>query len=534
MKLRDSELTDRNPWLEKGYRLPRFDREKARQKARIHPVWIHFGCGNIFRAFPAMLYQKLLDQGLADTGMIAAGGRDSEILEKIFHPRDNLFLCVTLKADSSTEKTVVASVTDSWAMDPGTEDFELLKAAFAAPSLQIASFTITEKGYNLKDSEGCYLADIQADFQCGPDAPASYMGKTAALLLHRYKSGAFPLCMASMDNCSKNGTRLLEAMNAFAQHWKEAGFADDGFESYLNNPQKVSFPWSMIDKITPRPDERVRRLLLEDGFEDTDCIVTAKKTFAAPFVNAEETEYLVMEELFPNGRPPLEKAGVILTDRATVEKAERMKVCTCLNPLHTAMSLYGCLLGYQRICDEMDDPDIVKLIEKVGYAEGLPVVSDPGILNPKEFMDTVIQIRFRNPYMPDTPQRIATDTSQKLSVRFGVTLSEYQKRFPEKIPELIGIPLVFAGFCRYHIGLDDAGKPLDISPDPLRSYLAQSLKGITLGSCPSHQQLEPLLSNTRIFGVNLYKAELGEKVESLFSELLKGPGAVRNVLQKYL
>ena len=149
-------------------------------------------------------------------------------------------------------------------------------------------------------------------------------------------------------------------------------------------------------------------------------------------------------------------------------------------------------------------------------------------------MDTVVNIRLRNPYMPDTPQRIATDTSQKLAIRFGVTVSEYRKRFPERLPELIAIPLVFAGFCRYHIGLDDQGNPFEVSPDPMREYLVRALEDITLGSQPTHAQLEPLLSNAHIFGCNLYEAGLGEKVEELFTELLAGPGAVRGVLRKYL
>ena len=101
----------------------------------------------------------------------------------------------------------------------------------------------------------------------------------------------------------------------------------------------------------------------------------------------------------------------MFTSRETVEKVERMKVCTCLNPLHTALAVYGCLLGYTKISDEMKDADLVKLVEIIGYKEGLPVVTDPGILSPKKFIDEVLQIRVPNPFMPDTPQRIACDTS---------------------------------------------------------------------------------------------------------------------------
>ena len=65
----------------------------------------------------------------------------------------------------------------------------------------------------------------------------------------------------------------------------------------------------------------------------------------------------------------------------------------------------------------MKDPCLKKLVETIGYKEGLPVVTNTGILDPKEFIDTVINLRLPNPFMPDAPQRIATDTSQKLPIR---------------------------------------------------------------------------------------------------------------------
>ena len=228
-----------------------------------------------------------------------------------------------------------------------------------------------------------------------------------------------------MDNCSHNGDKLYAAVDAYAKAWTENGKADKGFLEYIENPAMVSFPWSMIDKITPRPDDSVKKMLEEAGFTDTESIVTSKNTYVAPFVNAEEAEYLVIEDAFPNGRPQLEKAGVMFTTRDTVEKVERMKVCTCLNPLHTTLAVYGCLLGYTKISEEMKDADLVKLVEIIGYKEGLPVVTNPGILSPKKFIDEVLQIRVPNPFMPDTPQRIACDTSQKLSIRFGETIKEY-------------------------------------------------------------------------------------------------------------
>ena len=94
-----------------------------------------------------------------------------------------------------------------------------------------------------------------------------------------------------------------------------------------------------------------------------------------------------------------------------------MKVCTCLNPLHTVLAIYGCMMGYTRISDEMKNPDLKAFVEQVGYVEGMPVVVDPGIINAQDFIKTTINVRFPNPFVPDTPQRIATDTS-KIPVRF--------------------------------------------------------------------------------------------------------------------
>ena len=63
-------------------------------------------------------------------------------------------------------------------------------------------------------------------------------------------------------------------------------------------------------------------MLAEDGFEDNNTIITEKHTFTAPFVNAEEVQYLVCEDTYTNGRPPLELGGALYTTRKTVDEVE--------------------------------------------------------------------------------------------------------------------------------------------------------------------------------------------------------------------
>ncbi len=532
----DGVRADRAAFEAAGYSLPSFDYETVKKNTQEKPFWIHFGAGNIFRAFQANVMQNLLNKGILDTGLIAAEGYDYEIIEKSNRPHDNLTILATLKADNTVEKTVVGSIMESLILDSKNEtEYSRLKEIFAAPTLQMASFTITEKGYAITDAKGNILPAIAADFEKGPASPDSYLGKVVSLLYHRFVSGQQPIAMVSMDNCSHNGDKLKAAVLAFADAWCERGLANQDFASYVRDTSKVSFPWSMIDKITPRPDAKVEAMLAADGIEELDPVITSKNTYIAPFVNAEECEYLVIEDAFPNGRPALDKGGIIFTDRETVDKVEKMKVCTCLNPLHTTLAIYGCLLGYTLISEEMKNPLLKKMVETIGYVEGLPVVVNPGILDPKEFIDQVVNVRIPNPFMPDTPQRIATDTSQKLAIRFGETIKAYEKNPSLNVADLKLIPLVFAGWLRYLMAVDDEGKPFTPSADPLLEAASAYVKDYQLSDAPKDLSgLDKLLSNEKVFGVDLTAIGMAETVKHYFTELSSGVGAVKRTLEKYV
>lgn len=536
MKLCQEDINNHEIWEEKGYRLPKFDRGKVEAATKENPFWIHFGAGNIFRAFQANVVQNLLNAGELDRGLIVAEGFDYEIIEKMNRPHDDYTLLVTLKADGNVEKTVVGSVVESCILDSANEkEFQRLQEIFCKDSLQMVSFTITEKGYSLVNGKGEMLPDVEKDFIEGPEKPASYIGKVVSLLYTRFQSGAKPIAMVSMDNCSHNGDKLYEAVSTFAKKWTENGLVDAAFVAYIDDKSKVSFPWSMIDKITPRPDASVEAILKADGVEQLEPVVTSKNTYVAPFVNAEECEYLVIEDAFPNGRPELEKGGILFTDRGTVDKVEKMKVCTCLNPLHTALAVFGCLLGYDKISEEMKDTELRKLVETIGYQEGLPVVVNPGVLDPKEFIDTVLNVRIPNPFMPDTPQRIATDTSQKLAIRFGETIKAYHASSELNVLDLKLIPLVFAGWLRYLMAVDDEGKAFELSPDPLLDTVCPYVADVKLGENNDVENiLKNVLSDKKIFGVDLYEVGLADRVCQYFKELTAGVGAVRSTLQKYV
>ena len=179
--------------------------------------------------------------------------------------------------------------------------------------------------------------------------------------------------------------------------------------------------------------------------------------------------------------------------------------------------------------------DLKALVEHIGYDEGMPVVTDPGILSPMDFIHEVVDQRLPNPFIPDMPQRIATDTSQKIPIRFGETIKSYMADDALDAGSLTYIPLALAGWLRYLLAVDDEGKEMAVSPDPMLEMLQTALADVKFGEPESGRgKLHDILSNPVLFGVNLYEAGLGDKVEDMFCQMLAGPGAVRGTLRKYL
>ena len=535
MKLSYEGLKDRAAWESAGVSLPDYDAAALAERTKRDPLWVHFGIGNIFRIFIGGIADTLIRKGLMDRGITCAETFDYEVADKIYDPFDNLVMAVTLHEDGRVDKRVLGSLTEAVKANSSDEaGWSRLKAIFTNPGLQLVSFTITEKGYALRSPDGQYLGYVSADIEKGPGKAVGAMGIVTAMLYERYRNGKAPLALLSMDNVSKNGKKLRESVLEMAEAWKEKGFVDAGFINYLKDEACITFPWSMIDKITPRPSESVCKMLEDSGIEDMRPVVTSKHTYIAPYANAEEPQYLVVEDAFPNGRPPLEEAGVYMTDRETVNKAERMKVTVCLNPIHTALCTYDCMLGYELFADGMKDPEIAELARQVGYVEGLPVVEDPGILSPKAFLDELMSVRFPNPYLGDTSARIATDVSQMTAIRFGETVKAYVARDGDA-KKLVAIPLAIAGWIRYLLAVDDEGKPMELSPDPMIPYMKEQLSGIEFNHPESLTgQLKGVLSNETLFGTDLYKAGIGELIEEMVRSEISGPGAVRKTLKEYL
>ena len=537
MKLTLEGIKNREAWEKAGITLPGYDVEKVSEKARKEPEWVHFGIGNIFRIFIGGIADGLLEEGVLDRGITCVETFDYDVVDKIYDPYDNLGLSVILHGDGVREYKVLGSLAEAVkAQSSDSEQWNRLKEIFRSTSLQMVSFTITEKGYALQKADGTWLPYVKADIENGPERAKGAMAVLVAMLFERYQAGKYPLALVSMDNCSRNGAKLRESVLIMAKEWEKKGFVDAGFTAYVSDEKTVAFPWTMIDKITPRPSEQIAADLEKLGVENMQPVITGKKTYIAPFVNAEKPQYLVIEDHFPNGRPALEKGfGVYLADRNTVNLSERMKVTVCLNPVHSATGPLGVVLGYDLFAHMLNtNEDMMKMARMVAYDEGLPVVEDPGILSPQAFVDELFNDRFPNEYLGDTNLRLAVDVSQMVGIRFGETIKAHVAKYGDA-SRLTAIPLGIAGWLRYMLAVDDEGRDYELAPDPMNEELQEQLGDIVIGKPETlKDQLKPILSNERLFFTDLYKAGVGEKIEEMFCEMIAGKGAVKATLHKYM
>ena len=147
MKLTIEGIKDRAAWEKAGIALPRYDVEKISEKAKEEPGWVHFGIGNIFRIFIGGIADGLLEEGVLDRGITCVETFDYDVVDKIYDPYDNLGLSVILHGDGTREYKVLGSLAEAVkAQSSDLAQWNRLKEIFTSKSLQMVSFTITEKG----------------------------------------------------------------------------------------------------------------------------------------------------------------------------------------------------------------------------------------------------------------------------------------------------------------------------------------------------------------------------------------------------
>jgi mannitol 2-dehydrogenase len=431
-----------------GVAVPTYNRE------HVTTGIVHFGVGGFHRAHEAMYVDRLMDDGRAlDWGITGVGLLPGDRrMHEVLHAQDCLYTLVVKDADGTMHPRVIGSIVDYLF---GPDDPEAVLRAMSDPRTRIVSLTITEGGYLVNQSTGEFDADdpsIQLDLQPGA-VPSTAFGYIVEALVRRRAAGVPPFTVMSCDNIPGNGEVAHKMIGAFAR-LKDADFAD-WFEEH------VAFPNSMVDRITPVTTEQDKAMIYERfGVEDGWPVV------CEPF-----TQW-VLEDGFPEGRPPFDEAGAQLVP--DVEPYELMKL-RLLNASHQALCYLGYLSGYRYAHEVCSDPLFVGFL--LGYMdqEATPTLAPVPGVDLTAYKHQLIE-RFANPEIRDTLARLCAESSD----RIPKWLLPVVRRELELGGPIRRSALVVAAWARYAQGVDEDGEPIVIvdrrrdmllkraqSPDPL-------------------------------------------------------------------
>ena len=173
MKLSINGIKEQEAWKKAGIALPGYDVEAASEKQRRIRYGFTLVSEIIFRVFIGGIADGLLEEGVLDRGITCVETFDYDVVDKIYDPYDNLGLSVILHGDGTREYKVIGALAEAVkAQSSDTIQWKRLKEIFTNKSLQMVSFTITEKGYALQKADGTWFPFVEADIKNGPDKAA--------------------------------------------------------------------------------------------------------------------------------------------------------------------------------------------------------------------------------------------------------------------------------------------------------------------------------------------------------------------------
>ncbi|BAK84471.1 mannitol dehydrogenase family protein [Komagataeibacter medellinensis] len=357
---------------------------------------VHFGVGNFFRAHEAWYVDQCLalpgQSGWGIAGVGLNGGSRGAAKARAFQQQDGLYSLTEVAADGARTVSIIGALRE-YLLAPA--DPEAVLRRLADPETRIVSMTITEGGYNIDEKTGEFRLDtpaVQADL-ANPRRPATVFGYVVEGLRRRREAGVPAFTVMSCDNLRSNGHIAHTAFVGYAR-----ALAPD-LAAWIE--ANVTFPCSMVDRITPGVDTATRNALNEASGLDDDLPVLA-----------EDFSQWVLEDKFCNGRPALEKAGVQFVD--DVAGYEQVKV-RMLNASHILLGALGLLLGYRYAHETVEDADLERFANAYWTLDAIPQIDAPAGVDLDAYRQRLLS-RFSNRAVADTLLRICSDGASKVQV----------------------------------------------------------------------------------------------------------------------
>lgn len=334
--------------------------------------------------------------GGGDWGICGVSLKSTQVQEAL-RPQDYLYTLAIL--DTEISYRVVGAL--SSILIASKEPRNVLDA-MASPHTHVFTVTVTEKGYclNLAGSLNTEHPDIQQDLRT-PQTPVSVIGIIVEALRRRFAAGLAPPTVISCDNLTNNGRLLADAVLAFAN------LTDRETARWIED--KVCFPCTMVDSITPATDDALReRVAREIGMADM-----------LPVQREAYTQW-VIENRFCGPRPEWEAAGAIFTNDVKPYENAKLRL---LNATHSALAYLGSLMGIETVFQAMQNPLLPDFIERMMLTEIAPTVDSLPGLKINDYAAAILQ-RYKNPAIKHYLSQIALDGSQKIPIRILETVKE--------------------------------------------------------------------------------------------------------------
>ena len=436
--------------------VPLYDRRDLR------PAVMHVSVGSFHRSHQAMYFDDLAQRGITrDWGITGVGLHRPEMRE-VLAAQDGLYTVVSRSAGGDSARVV--GVIGRYLYAP--QDGAIVLHALSHQSTRLVTLTITGGAYCV-DAAGAFDAgqpEIAADLAT-PSAPTSALGHLVEALDRRRRSGLEPFTVLSCDNVPGNGALTRRALLGFAE--RRGG----GLAEWIDD--RVAFPSSMVDRITAKTTVSDREFV-EGRFGVADRWPVITEPFSQ----------WVIEDVFCNGRPPLEEVGARFVGDVRPYALLKPRL---LNASHCALGHLGGLAGHRRTDQAMDDPVFRAYVMRLMDAEVSPLLpSVPGV-DLRAYKSTLLD-RLANPKIGDELSRLRRNGSSKVPTHVISSIGEARAQGLSH-PLLT---LAVAGWCRQLRGVDEHGRGVAVD-DPLADVL-QPLAA-SGGSDP-----RPLLAFRPVFG----------------------------------
>jgi mannitol 2-dehydrogenase len=395
---------------------------------------VHLGFGGFHRSHQAMLVDRLMQQGLAsDWAICGVGTRlEDRPLAEAMGEQDCLYTLAERHPDGTRALRVIGSVAE-YLFAP--DDPAAVIERMTDPAVRVVSLTVTEGGYFLDQVRGGFDAgspEVVADAAGGEP---TVFGMIARALRARRQAGHAPFTVMSCDNIPGNGDVARDAVVGVAAQ------LDPELARWIDI--EVAFPNSMVDRITPRTTDDDRRSVNQELGVADECPVVCE-----PFWQ------WVLEDRFPLGRPPFERAGVQLVD--DVEPYELMKL-RLLNVTHQGMCYFGALAGIRFVHEAVAEPTIRELLRRYMDEEATPTLPPVPGIDLDAYKASLLE-RYGNPYIRDTLARLCAESSDRIPKWL---LPVVRIRLEQGVESPLSAAIV-ASWARYDEGVDDAGRRIDV------------------------------------------------------------------------